>query len=290
MTEGSASVLKSVGNHASREFPMSNQDFEFVRNMAREHTGIMLSDHKRDMVYSRLVRRIRALGLDSFRSYCKYLEDNLGSELTNFINSITTNLTSFFREPHHFEFLRNTAIPEIKKNHARDKRVRIWSAGCSTGEEPYSIAITLREAKFDRSWDVKLLATDLDTNVVQHASEGIYQFDRVTGIDQSLLDSYFDFDGDGRDKKALVKDKARELITFKQLNLLHDWPMKGKFDVIFCRNVIIYFSKDTQKVLFDRYANLLNDNGYMIIGHSESLHGVSKRFEPLGKTIYRKTH
>lgn len=282
-------VLKSVGDHSSREFPMSDKDFAFIRDMAREHTGIMLSDHKRDMVYSRLVRRLRAIGLSTFTQYCRYLEQNLALELTPFINSITTNLTAFFREKHHFDFLLNKALPEIKNSNLRSRRIRIWSAGCSTGEEPYSISMTVKQASFDRGWDVKILATDLDSNVVKHAKQGVYLENRVEGIDSGLIDRFFRRGSIAGDGKLSVKDEVRDLVTFNQLNLMNAWPMKGKFDVIFCRNVIIYFSKETQRALFDRYADLLHDGGYMIIGHSESLHGVSKRFESLGKTIYRKT-
>lgn len=283
-------ILKPSVDHSLREFPMSNKDFEFIQNLAREHTGIMLSDHKRDMVYSRLVRRIRVLGLPSFNEYCKYLEHNQSLELTPFINSITTNLTAFFREKHHFEFLLNKVIPELKRDNIKSKKVRIWSAGCSTGEEPYSISMTVKQASFDRNWDVKILATDLDSNVVRHAKKGEYLESRIEGIDAALIDRFFKRSAVEGSEKILVKDEVRHLITFNQLNLMNAWPMKGKFDVIFCRNVIIYFSKETQKALFERYANLLNDGGYMFIGHSESLHGVSKRFESLGKTIYRKTH
>ena len=287
------SITQSTGKpgFSDREFPMTDGDFAFIRQLAKERTGIELGDHKKEMIYSRIVRRIRALQMTSFRQYCAYLEENTEDELTPFMNAITTNLTSFFREPHHFEFLTKTVLPELKRKNAAAKRIRIWSAGCSTGEEPYSIAITLQQALGSERWDARILATDLDTNVVNHGRNGIYVQDRVAGMDQELLKKYFQVQRSNRreDDKFRVKDSVRELIKFNQLNLLETWPMKGPFDVIFCRNVVIYFSKETQRALFDRYAEILAPNGYLFIGHSESLHGVSKRFEPLGRTIYRRT-
>lgn len=281
------------GDLASREFPMTDKDFEFIRKLAHEHTGIVLTDHKREMIYSRIVRRIRALKLKSFDDYCNYLQSHVGEELTHFINAITTNLTSFFRETHHFEFLRSTVFPELKQKRAKEKRVRGWSAGCSTGEEPYSIAITMAEA-FDSTWDAKLLATDLDSNVLAHAQTGLYVADRVNQIDDQRQQKWFTQEkqptasGSQQDNLYRVKPSLQTMLSFKQLNLLGDWPMKGPFDFIFCRNVVIYFSKETQRILFDRYANMLSSDGYLFIGHSESLHGVTNRFESLGKTIYRK--
>lgn len=279
------------GNFADREFPMTDQDFNFIRTIARSHTGIELGDHKKEMIYSRIVRRIRALDLASFADYCDYLEQNTETELTPFINAITTNLTAFFREPHHFDFLGRTVLPELRKRHTSDRRLRIWSAGCSTGEEPYSIAMTLHQHLGNERWDARILATDLDTNVLNHGRNGIYSRDRMNGMNEDLVRKYFQVQR-GRnpdDDKFRAKECIRELIRFNQLNLLEPWPMKGPFDVIFCRNVVIYFSKDTQKILFDRYADILAPGGYLFIGHSESLHGVSRRFESLGRTIYRRT-
>lgn len=278
------------GNFADREFPMTDEDFSFIRQLAKSHTGIELGEHKKEMIYSRIVRRIRALNLASFGEYCSYLDQHTDGELTPFINAITTNLTSFFREPHHFEFLARTALPDIFKRNAASKRLRIWSAGCSTGEEPYSIAITLQQFAGMERWDARILATDLDTNVLDHGRNGVYGCDRVAGMKDDVIRKYFQIQRGKTtdDDKYRAKDSLRDVIRFNQLNLLEQWPMKGSFDIIFCRNVVIYFSKDTQKVLFDRYAEILSPGGYLFIGHSESLHGVSKRFEPLGRTIYRR--
>jgi chemotaxis protein methyltransferase CheR len=271
-----------------REFTFTQHDFEFIRDMVGERTGIVLSDHKLDMVYGRLARRLRQLNLKSFEDYLNRLKQDDDQELVEFTNALTTNLTAFFREPHHFEFLANSGLPTLAK-HRPNKRLRIWSAGCSTGEEPYTIAMTLHEAlPLIRSWDVKVLATDLDSNVVARAKAGIYDKERVNGISKQRLDRWFRKGRGSNNGKVRVSPDLQRLITFKQLNLMHQWPMKGRFDVIICRNVVIYFSKDTQRELFDRYADILADDGYLIVGHSESLHKVTNRFQLLGKTIYKK--
>jgi chemotaxis protein methyltransferase CheR len=271
-----------------REFTFTSNDFEFIRDMVGERTGIVLSDHKVDMVYGRLARRLRQLKLKSFKDYLARLQQDDDQELVEFTNALTTNLTAFFREPHHFEFLGHTGIPELIKKRP-NRRLRVWSAGCSTGEEPYTIAITLHEALPSlRDWDVKILATDLDSNVVARAKAGIYDQERVNGISKNRLNRWFRKGRGENSGKVRVASELQQLITFKQLNLMHQWPMKGPFDVIFCRNVVIYFNKETQRVLFDRYADMLAADGYLIVGHSESLHKVTNRFELLGKTIYRK--
>lgn len=271
-----------------REFKFTRHDFEYIRDMVGERTGIVLSDHKVDMVYGRLARRLRQLKLNNFKDYLDRLKQDDDQELVEFTNALTTNLTSFFREPHHFDFLRNTGIPELVK-HRPNKRLRVWSAGCSTGEEPYTIAITLQEGlPLIRSWDVKILATDIDSNVVDRAKAGVYDQERLNGVSKERLDRWFR-KGSGANKgKVKASLELQEMITFKQLNLMYQWPMKGPFDIIFCRNVVIYFNKDTQRILFDRYADMLAADGYLIVGHSESLHKVTNRFDLLGKTIYRK--
>lgn len=272
-----------------REFVFSRKDFEYVRDLVGDHTGIVLSDHKMDMVYGRLARRLRTLGLETFDEYLGLLDCGDDTELIEFTNALTTNLTSFFREPHHFEYLTNTAIPTLIEGGKRHHRLRVWSAGCSTGEEPYTLSIAINEALSNiKSWDVRILATDLDTNVVEKGKAGIYDIERVNGIERSRLRRWFKQGAGDLAGSIRVSKDLKSLITFKQLNLLHQWPMKGSFDVIFCRNVVIYFSKDTQRELFDRYADLLADDGYLFVGHSESLHNVSERFHLIGKTIYRK--
>ncbi len=272
---------------SEREFPMTEENFQQIKDIAYETTGIKLSDHKKEMIYSRIARRIRSLGLSNFDQYCDLISSDSNREQSDFINAITTNLTSFFREEHHFDFMRETVIPDLKSRHQKDRRIRIWSAGCSTGEEPYSLAITLH-GEFPRTgWDLKILATDLDSNVLAHASSGRYRRSNVEEVKNPAIKDGF-LKASDKEDTLKVRDEIKKLISFKRLNLLEQWPMKGQFDVIFCRNVVIYFDKATQRALFERYANILTPNGYLFIGHSESLHRVSERFRLLGKTIYQK--
>jgi len=271
--------------YENKEFLMTDEDYNFISKTVYDECGIVLSAQKKDMVYSRLARRIRANKLKNFASYLTYLENNKDKEFVEFINAITTNLTYFFREPHHFDFLKNTVIPEVKDKNRSSKRVRVWSAGCSSGMEPYSIAMTMFSS-FPTGWDFKILATDLDTQVLQTAIDGIYHKDNIAGIEKNMIENNFLHDAKGERYK--VKDRFKNLITFKQLNLLEAWPMKGPFDVIFCRNVVIYFDVETKNKLFERYAELLAPNGYLILGHSETMSREVKNFKALGGTIYQK--
>lgn len=278
------------GRHApgkEREHRFTNKDFKFIRQLVLEKTGISLSEAKHDMVYGRLSRRLRQLRLVKFSDYCRILKDGDDEELKIFINAMTTNLTSFFRENHHFEYLGKTLLPQLLATKT-EPRLRIWSAGCSTGEEPYSIAMVLKEVlPANHDWDVKILATDLDTNVLAHGQRGVYDASRTTGIPQPRLKRWFRKGSGANEGSVRVSPELQELITFKQLNLMHGWPMKGPFDIIFCRNVVIYFDKPTQKVLFDRYSDILADDGHLFLGHSESMYKVSNRFDLIGKTIYQ---
>ena len=275
-------------NFHNKEFPFSDKDFGYIQNLVAGRTGIILSDIKKDMVYSRVVRRIRKLGVKDFKEYCILLKSGDKNEMQEFINAITTNLTSFFREPHHFEYLKNTLLPGLKEKNNKHK-IRVWSAGCSSGEEPYSIAMILRNYfPQDSGWDIKILATDLDSNMVERASKGVYSEDRVTGIDKSHLKKWLRKGKGDMFGKVKIVNEIRDMVAFKQLNLMHDWPMRNQFDFIFCRNVVIYFNKDTQRELFDRYADILFPGSELFIGHSESLYKVTDRFKSLGKTIYRK--
>jgi len=272
--------------HESREFPINDKEFKEICLLATEYAGIQLLDRgKEDMVYGRLARRLRALKLASFHDYIALLNSAQGkSEFGHFINALTTNLTAFFRENHHFEHLASVVLPKLIQRNANTKRIRIWSAGCSSGEEPYSIAMTVAET-VAKDWDVKILATDLDTNMVEHGQRGVYAQSRLSGISQARLRRWMmkGRSGDGR-----VKEGLRQMIHFRQLNLLHDWPMQGPLDVIFCRNVIIYFDNETKEKLAKRYAQLLHEDGTLFIGHSETLFKVSDAFSLIGKTIYAK--
>jgi chemotaxis protein methyltransferase CheR len=282
------SSAKIETDYRGKEFPMSGKDFQRIASLAGRYTGIVLGEHKKDMVYGRIARRVRKLNLNSFSVYLDFLEENLEQELSNFINVITTNLTSFFRENHHFEYLYKTVLAELKVKNRVNKQLRIWSAGCSKGMEPYSISMTLLKFGIPSDWDVKVLATDLDSDVLDTAREAVYSLIEVDGLEERTIKNYFQCGTNGKDVK--VKDRVRKIVHFKRLNLLETWPMSGPFDFIFCRNVVIYFDKPTQKKLFDRYADLLNVGGYLFIGHSENLHGISERFENMGNTIYRKIH
>jgi chemotaxis protein methyltransferase CheR len=269
-----------------REFPMSERNFRQLQKIAYDLTGINLSDCKQNMIYGRLTRRIRALGMRDFDQYCDLLAQNDSPELGEFVNAITTNLTAFFRENHHFDYLKNTLLPELVRRKQSERRICIWSAGCSTGEEPYSLAMVVRSLPMLSAWNVNILATDLDSNVLKKAQAGEYAEERFAGI-PSQYHTYVER-VPGRNT-IFMREDIRRLVTFKQLNLLHGWPMKGPFDVIFCRNVVIYFDVPTQIKLFDRYATMLAPDGHLFIGHSENLHKISERFVSLGRTIYRRT-
>ena len=272
---------------ACQEFTFTDAHFDLLRRLVGKYAGISLTETKRQLVYGRLTRRIRAMNLAGFDDYCNLVRNEDSAEIQNFINAITTNLTSFFRETHHFESLAQHVVPMLLKTNAASRRVRVWSAGCSTGEEPYSIAMTLLEALGSNSgWDVKVLATDIDTNVLTTAAAGIYPAHRQQGLSDARLSRWFTTAGGSPDNLRL-KDEVRSLIRFAPLNLMEQWPFKGPFDVIFCRNVVIYFDQETQGRLFGRYADAMARHGYLFIGHSETLFGTCTRFDLIGRTIYR---
>ncbi len=269
-----------------REFNFTVENFNFLRQMSNAHSGIQVPDERFDMFYSRLVKRVRKLGLNNFSEYCDYLVNNHADEFTNFINAITTNLTSFFREKHHFDYLRDVVIPDLLIRNAATKKIRIWSAGCSTGEEPYSLAMTLLE-NVPANWDIRILATDLDTQVLQFAADGVYPEDRVAELPIEILKRWF-MKGKFSPENVRVKTELQAIIQFKHLNLMEEWPMKTPFDVIFCRNVLIYFNRETKSRLAKRYAQLLVSKSWLFIGHSESLNQLTSEFELVAATSYMK--
>jgi chemotaxis protein methyltransferase CheR len=269
----------------NEEFQLSDEEFHEIRRVVHRTTGIALADTKRHLVYGRLARRLRALDMSSFRDYLARIEDD-AAELEEFCNAITTNLTFFFREGHHFQYLNSTLLPMLQKRNASTRRIRIWSAGCSTGEEPYSIAACINETLGAlRDWDIKILATDLDSKVLAHGQDGIYNADRLDKVEKARRDRWFSPVNGGTQWSA--KDELRRLISFKRLNLMESWPFKGPFDAIFCRNVVIYFDKPTQRVVFGRMAELQRAGDHLFIGHSESLFNVCERYELIGQTTYR---
>lgn len=272
-----------------REFEFGDEDFQSLRELVRAETGITLSEAKRELVYGRLSRRLRVLQLGSFREYRALMAGpGRDAELGEFINAVTTNLTAFFRENHHFDYLRDQFIAPIAAG-KRQARIRIWSAGCSSGEEPYSIAMTLAENLPDwQRMDIRILATDLDTEMVARGEQGIYREDRVAGIGAKRLGRWFQEVPGKQGRYYQVVPELRQLISFRRLNLMEPLPFKGPLDVIFCRNVIIYFDKDTQRELFRRIAPLQRAGQFLFLGHSESLFKVCDDYALIGKTIYRR--
>jgi chemotaxis protein methyltransferase CheR len=266
---------------------MTDTAFDEIARMVRVQTGIVLNAGKRDLVYGRLGRRLRELGCGCFEAYLDLLNgpDN-EAERSVMINALTTNLTGFFRENHHFDMLEKEILPELVAGKASSRGLRIWSAGCSSGEEPYSIAMSVSaNLPASAARDALILATDIDTNMVATAAAGRYEESKAAPIPAAYRQRFIEDAGDGTIK---MQPAIKSMIRFKPLNLLEAWPMRGTFDVIFCRNVVIYFDKDLQKRLFDRYADILAPNGFLFIGHSESLFRVSDRFRHLGRTCYRK--
>ena len=272
-----------------REFQFTDGDFQALRSMVKEMTGINLAESKRELVYGRVSRRLRALGLASFGAYRELLESGDGSELVAFCNALTTNLTSFFRESHHFDYLRDQFLVPRREAGQRGERIRIWSSACSSGEEPYSIAMVVAETIPDwQRWDIKILATDLDSDILARAQRGSYNAERVKGMDPKRMSRFFTEVRNGSETAYQVVPELAKLITFKQINLMHDLPMPGPLDVIFCRNVVIYFDKDTQRGLFSRISKLQRPGDLLMLGHSETLFKVSDDYSLIGKTIYRR--
>ncbi|MFQ5518449.1 MAG: CheR family methyltransferase [Mariprofundus sp.] len=271
-----------------REFAFTRRDFNHLCKIVDEHTGIQLAEGKEDMLYGRLSRRIRKVGLSSFSAYIQLLEqDDKSVEFGEFINAVTTNLTSFFRESHHFDYLKQSLLPELMQRNRASRRIRIWSAGCSTGEEPYSIAMTVAETVPD-DWDVKILATDLDTDVLAHGERGVYDIARIEGLNGRTVKRWFMKNSKSDPTHVKVRPELQKMIHFRQLNLLQQWPMKGPVDIIFCRNVIIYFDMPTKQMLMYRYADLLGQGGHLFLGHSEAMHNMSERFSLSGNSVYIK--
>lgn len=285
MTTASDSRSKN-GGLVDGEFLFTNEDFKTIAQILHAHAGIALAEGKAALVYSRLAKRLRALGLRSFRDYCTLIQDAREvDERQAMMAALTTNVTRYFREPHHFDHLRDQVLPKLVEQAKRGGRIRLWSAACSNGQEPYSMAITILAALPDAAnLDVKILATDIDPNMVAEGRAGFYREDAIAPVPVDLRRRWFKKAGEGRWE---VADELRELVAFRELNLIGDWPMKGKFDAIFCRNVVIYFDEPTQERIWSRFAPMLNPGGTLYIGHSERVTGPATQiFETTGLTTY----
>lgn len=270
------------GSGRDREFVFTEKDFERVCRLIYEHAGISLKSSKQDMVYSRLARRLRANGINNFRDYLVLLESDNKVEWEAFVNSLTTNLTSFFREPHHFPMLAEHAVKQ-KGRHP----LSLWCSAASTGEEPYSMAMTMVDAFGSFTPPVSIVATDVDTNVLAKAEAGVYPVERVEKLAAGVVKRFF-LKGTGAQSGFVrVRPELRAMITFRQLNLLsNSWPIRGPLDAIFCRNVMIYFDKETQLKILQRFAPLLQPDGLLFAGHSENFHNAAHLFQLRGKTVY----
>lgn len=270
------------------EFELGDREYGFLRRLIYEVAGINLNDNKKHLLTSRLGRRLRAHSFGSYREYCNLLSsiDKCHPEMQELINCVTTNKTDFYRESHHFDFMRERVIPEFKSG----RNLRIWHAGCSSGEETYTMAMTLYEAIPDiESWNLDIISSDIDTKILADAERGIYDESRVDPVQPSLIKRYF-LKGKG-DKEGMVKfrNEYKRGMSFQQVNLLApNWGLTGPFEVIMCRNVMIYFDKETQAKLVERFQNALRPGGYLMVGHSESLNGIEAGLTNLGKTIYHK--
>lgn len=272
---------------------ITEAQFNEISNLVKGLCGINLHEGKKELVRARLSKRLRALQLTGFREYLIFLREDLeagGNELTALLDAVSTNLTSFFRENAHFQYLASVVLPDLAATRrAGERKLRIWSAGCSSGEEPYSIALTLCEQLPDwEQWDLGILATDLSTRVLQIARQGEYEAQRLATVPAGMLNTYFARLPDTTEKRYQVRAAVRRLVHFARLNLMAPWPMSGPFDIIFCRNVMIYFDKPTQGALVRRFAELLAPGGTLFIGHSESLTGIEHSFRYVQPTIYEK--
>jgi chemotaxis protein methyltransferase CheR len=265
---------------------LSKTGFLYLKMLA-DRCGIDLGEYKKQAIYNRLVKRINFLNLPSFEAYCNLLRVNLEEEI-KFINLITNNTTSFFREKHHFEMLTDKILPELA---AKQKKIRIWSAGCSTGEEAYSIAIVIHEALPDlNSYDIKIMATDVNSDALDHAKKGIYCEEDIKNINPIRQKIWFEKKASKDGVQYEINAQLKKLITFNKLNLMSIWPMKKSFDIIFCRNVIIYFKHEISHVILEKFYHLLNNDGVLILGYSETLQDLRKHFKKIGQTTFRKIH
>lgn len=269
------------------EYNLSDREYAQFRALIYGKSGIALGDNKKSLVISRLSKRLRDLGMPGFQAYYELVaQDPEGEEFTRLLDLISTNKTDFFREPKHFEFLREQILPEQR----RSRSLRVWSSACSTGEEPYSIAMTLYDGVEEPGqWDFRILASDLSTRVLAKAASGIYDLERLRDLDAEKVHRHF-LQGCGAHEGCVkIKPHLGRMISFRRLNLMDaSFPIRSPLDVIFCRNVMIYFDRPTQETLIAKFHRYLRPGGYLFIGHSESLQWIRHSFLSLAPTIYRK--
>ncbi|MEM6639656.1 MAG: CheR family methyltransferase [Pseudomonadota bacterium] len=276
-------------NHArlaARALPdrLSDSDLKAFQSTALELSGIKLDDSKRSMIYTRFLRRLRTLGMSDFKEYLEYAAQPESGERQDFINTITTNLTYFFREAHHFEYLSETALPTLLKSRTTTEPLRVWSAGCSSGEEPYSIAMTLQAAGLVGERDYRLLCTDIDTDMVRKTRAGAFRTDGIRGLNKSQLRRWLK-DTDG---VASVHPSLRKGMICRALNLFDHWPLRAGVDVIFCRNVLIYFKRPDQERVIRGFAEMQTPGCYLFLGHSESIRGLENVYTRVGNTVFKR--
>ena len=269
-----------------QSYGLNDDVFERFRALIYRECGINLTDYKRVLFSSRLQKRLSHLGLTSFQDYYDLVVGGQSDELVTMLDYISTNQTEFFREPHHFTFLRERVLPEL----AGGKKVRIWSAACSSGEEPYSIAMTLSDAIASSStWSCRILASDISTRMLAKAAAGRYSHERINSLPADLVSRHFLFGKGDHAEAVKIKPHIAGMVVFRRVNLMDDrYPIKSLLDVIFCRNVMIYFDRKTQAAVLSRLSRYLKPGGYLFMGHSESLHGISDGFQYIAPTIYRK--
>lgn len=279
---GGASEVGTGGDQA-REFVWTSADFDRVQTLIYQRAGINLHDGKHAMVYSRLSRRLRETGYQSFRDYLGWLEGHDGPEWQEFINALTTNLTSFFREQHHFEILASHL-----KSKPANTAWRVWCNAASTGEEPYSIIMTAVDVLGAKA-DFKLWASDIDSKVLASAARGVYRLDNIKGVDAEQLERYFMRGKGANEGMARVKPELQRFVEFLSVNLIRDdWPFRDSFDVVFCRNVMIYFDAQTQRKVLERIHRVMKPGGLLFVGHSENFNESRDLFVLRGKTVYER--
>lgn len=262
------------------------EEFKKIRDLLYDICGINMPPGKEGLVKARLMKRLKALQIGSFGAYVSYVQnDQSGHELAIMVDELTTNKTNFYREMAHFDFMAQHVLPVYQKK----RKMRIWSAACSTGEEPYTISMQLHDCipNIDQM-DMRILATDISPTVLAKAQEGVYEQNRMDGLSQAHIRKYFTVAKQPSGAAYRVSDRVRSLVTFARLNLMGNWPMNGPFDVIFCRNVMIYFDKETREKLVQRFHGLLCSGGYLLVGHSESLSSLTHSFEYVQPAIYKK--